>query len=791
VFGDATSTRPSGSAARRIPSGRALSALASRPALCVALALAAQACRCDPSPTGSPSAPAASAPAVVVERDPELRSRLDATLAAKGPGYVPRTRHTTNDGRPKHTNRLILQSSPYLLQHAHNPVDWFPWGDEALERAKSLGRPIFLSVGYSTCHWCHVMEAESFEDEEIAAYLNAHFIAIKVDREERPDLDAVYMRFVQSLTGGGGWPMTVMLTPEREPFFGGTYLPPRAGARGSRAGLLEVLREESARFETDPEGALRDVADASARMRARAQPSAAGTVDPAAVLATLRQQAADVFDPVQGGARGAPKFPSAFPVRAMLWVGAGEDGATELAMAESTLRHMRAGGIYDHVGGGFHRYATDAAWRVPHFEKMLYDNASLALTYVEAFQATGEPLFEATARATLDYLLTEMQAPDGGFYSATDADSPGPDGKREEGLFFTWTTAELEAALGLDDARLAEEVWNVGRGAAVDGRSILFENPASSRGPTPALDQVRAKLHAARARRAPPLRDDKILVAWNGLTISALARAAFVLDEPRYRVAAERSAEALLAEVRAGRPLPHQLVGGKPAGLAFADDYACLGAALLDLFELTSDARWLEQAVALMDELERSFADAGAGGYYLTSAAHETLFVRDKPAHDGPVPSPSSVAALTWQRLYAFTDTEAQRVRAEATLSAFARPLAASPLSLDQLALAVFWAAAPTRELVLVMPQRSTPTSATREPLLEPLRRGLFPRIVRVVGTEAELEKLGARVPWVKDKPLKNGKPTAYLCEGGACRLPTTDAGELERQLRSRDRPIP
>jgi len=726
--------------------------------------------------------------------DSVLNARLQAALRAKGPSYLPRTRHKTPDGTPKFTNRLILESSPYLLQHAHNPVNWFAWGDEAFERARRLGRPIFLSVGYSTCHWCHVMEEESFEDEEIARYLNEHYVAIKVDREERPDVDAVYMSFVQAFTGSGGWPMSVWLTPTRDPFFGGTYFPPRAGVRGARRGFLEVLREQAEHFTANPRGVSETARSVAGKLQAAAAPEPAGDFPPAALLMAARAQAAQRFDPEFGGARGAPKFPSSFPVRLLLRVARRARDADARRMAVTTLEHMRAGGIYDHIGGGFHRYSTDARWLVPHFEKMLYDNALLALAYLEAAQATGDAGFAETTRETLDYLLRDMTARDGTFFSATDADSPTPSGRREEGISFTWTPDELRAALGDEDARVAAARFGVTEAGNFEGRSILstprrIEDVARGLAMEPRalgsrLPGIRARLLRTRARRPPPLRDDKVIVAWNGLTVSAFARTALVLGEARYGEAATRAAEALVAPIRAGRRLPHVFVEGREQGVGFADDHVLLANALLDVFELTSDPAWLADAVRLMDEVERSFTDPINGGYFLSSEQHERLLVREKPDYDGPVPSVNSVAALTWLRLYAFTDDDRFRKRAETTVRAFSRTLSSRPLALDQMLLALDWATDTAKEIVIVVPEGRGALATMARPLLDVLQRSFVPNAVIVVATEADLNgALGGRVPWARDKVLRAGRATAYVCERGACKLPTSDPSALAAQL--------
>ena len=767
---------------------------------CVLWACSAHSCAGRGSGPGSdtsrqdPVAVSAAAGPAAEEDSPALRARLQAALSARGAGYQPRTRHKHPDGTPQYTNRLILEASPYLLQHAHNPVNWFAWGDEAFARAQALHRPVFLSVGYSTCHWCHVMEQESFEDEAIARFLNQHYVCIKVDREERPDIDATYLAFVESLTGGGGWPMNVWLTAAREPFFGGTYFPPRAGVRGARQGLLELLSLQSERFAKESATVVQQAQAFASKLQAASVPVAAGDLPSAGLLEAARQAALLRFDPELGGARGAPKFPSSFPVRLLLRSARRTGDARARQMALSTLEGMRAGGIYDQIGGGFHRYSTDARWLVPHFEKMLYDNALLALSYLEASELTSDARHARTAREVLDYSLRELAAPDGSFYSATDADSLAASGQEQEGAFFTWTPAELEAALGSADATLAASWFGVSAAGEIGGRSVLHTersaaDVARQLGLSDAafderLSQIRVRLLAQRATRPPPLRDEKVIVAWNALTLSALARAAIVLGDARYAAAALRGAAALTQPLEQGRELPHEFVAGEPHGLAFGDDYAFLAAALLDLFELTADLAWLARAEQLLESLQQGFSDSAHGGYFTSAAAHEQLLSRDKPDYDGPMPTVSSVAALDWLRLYAFTEDARYRQRAQSTLRAFSHALETRPLSLDQMLLALDWASDTVKELVLIVPQGRGALAPAARPLLDVLGRRFVPNLVLVVATEADVEgELGRRLSWLRERRLRGGRATAYVCEGHSCQLPTTDPAVLASQL--------
>jgi hypothetical protein len=767
----------------------------------LALSLLVTACSAACSSNGCNHATESKSPSLEAGKDElgaDLTKKLRDALLAKGSSYVPRTRHVNADGTPKFTNRLLLESSPYLLQHAHNPVNWYPWGEEAFDKARALNRPVFLSIGYSTCHWCHVMEEESFEDLATAQYLNDHYICIKVDREERPDIDAVYMAFVQGFTGNGGWPMNVWLTPARAPFFGGTYFPPAAGPRGGKS-FGDVLSLQMKRYAVDPEGVTKTAADLVKQLQRETalESGAASTcgsdceLPPASILEKARAKAAERFDPANGGARGAPKFPSSFPTRLLLRA----DGDTK-KMALTTLERMQSGGIHDHVGGGFHRYSTDAKWLTPHFEKMLYDNAQLAIAYLEGAQASGDARLLATAREILEYLLREMSAPNGLFYAATDADSPAPNGKREEGLFFTWTPEDLSKTLG-DDARVAAAWFGVSLTPNFEGRTILstprsLDDVAKELQLSPAeldakIPSIRARLLTARSHRPPPLRDDKILVAWNALTVSALARAAISLGDAHYAEAATRAATALYEPVRAGRALPHELVDGREKGRAFADDYAYLAAALIDVFEMTSNRDWLFAASALMEELEKTFRDEQHGGYYTTAETanqSEKLFLRERAEHDGPTPTVSSVAAMNWLRLATFMETPRLDGLARRTLHAFEKTLTETPLALDVMLLALDYAHDPTREIVIVVPEGRGALAPTARPFLDVLSKRLAPNAVLVAATEQDLEgELGRAVPWIADKRAKGGKATAYLCRGRTCQLPTTDPAVFSAQI--------
>jgi uncharacterized protein YyaL (SSP411 family) len=432
-----------------------------------------------PAPPGDPDLPGVARP------NDALVAHLRSALETKPAGYEPRTEHHEANGAPTYTNRLVLETSPYLLQHAHNPVNWHPWGDDAFERARRENKPVLLSIGYSTCHWCHVMERESFEDVEIATFMNQHFVSIKVDREERPDLDDVYMQAVQMMTGGGGWPMTLALTPDREPFFGGTYFPPRDGVRGARQGFLTILRDLAAAYARDPAHVADQARQLSARMRDLARSSPPAGMPGAQAIYLAASRLARAFDPEWGGFGRAPKFPQPSAHELLLRYFRRTNDAQALQITLLTLEKMAAGGIYDHVGGGFHRYATDRAWMVPHFEKMLYDNAQLAVLYLDAYQITHRDDFARVVRETLDYVAREMTSPKGAFFSATDADSEKPDGEHEEGWFFTWTAAEIDALVGAERARLVRAYYGVTEAGNFEGRNILHVAGRSRTRPLP------------------------------------------------------------------------------------------------------------------------------------------------------------------------------------------------------------------------------------------------------------------------------------------------------------------
>ncbi len=701
-----------------------------------------------------------------------------------------RTRHLDEAGRPLYINRLARETSPYLLQHAWNPVNWYPWSQAAFERARREDKPVLLSIGYSTCHWCHVMEHESFEDPEIAAFINRHFVPVKVDREERPDLDDVYMAAVQLLTGRGGWPMTVVLDHERRPFFAGTYFPARDGDRGASKGFLTILGELRDSWSGDRDALVRRASELSERIRRAATPQPAGEVPSPAAIAAIADRFRASFDPEWGGFGRAPKFPRPVELGFLLRAARrlGDPGLA--AMATRTLERIARGGIHDHVGGGFHRYATDRRWLVPHFEKMLYDQALLAVACTEAWQVTGNPLFAATVGDILDYVTREMTTPEGAFYSATDADSPAADGHMEEGLFFTWTPEEVREAAA-EDADILLDWYGIDEGGNFEGRSIattwketaevarrhgLGEEELARR-----IERGRRALYEVRSRRPPPLRDDKVIVSWNGLMLGAFARAGLVFSEDRWVSVARRAAEFLLAATvgEDGR-LARTWKGGRARHEGVLDDYAALVGGLLDLFEATGERRWLAEAARLQDTQDAHFLDREQGGYFTTAADAERLIVRDKPDYDGAEPSGNSLAALNLLRLEEFTQDPARRERAEGVLAAVGAGLERGWSGAPALASALDFYADSPEEIVVVRARADGDDAA----LVDEVRRRFLPSRVLIrhqaAAHPAEADPL---LPLVAGKTAREGLATGYVCEKGHCEFPTTDPAVFGEQL--------
>ncbi len=681
----------------------------------------------------------------------------------------------------RRSNRLIRESSPYLLQHAHNPVDWFPWGDEAFAAARAGDKPILLSVGYSACHWCHVMERECFEDEAIASLMNEHFVCIKVDREERPDVDHVYMTAVQALTGRGGWPMTVFLTPDGVPFYGGTYFPPED--RHGLPGFPRVLTHLAEAYRTrraDIESAGRELL--AVIRNAGAPPARVANALGPRLIDRARRAVAGHFDAEHGGTAGAPKFPQPgvweFMLRA--WKRSGDTAA--LDMVRSTLTRMARGGIYDRLGGGFHRYSVDEQWLVPHFEKMLYDNGQLASLYLHGWLAAGDAEYRRVVEETLDYITREMTDPSGGFYSAQDADSEG-----EEGKFFVWTADEVEAAIGDRDlAAAARAAWGLDAGPNFEGRSILFvaQEPADTAARlgigldelSARLAEARRRLAAVRERRVRPGRDDKVLAGWNGLALSAFAEAGRALGREDYLETARRSGRFLVGRMIVDHRLQRTWKAGAARLNGYLEDYALVGRGLLGLYEATLEPGWLAESRQLADAALRLFWDERERTFYDTGTDHETLIVRPRDRFDDAVPSGVSSAAEWLLRLHAVTGHDPYQAVAREVLTVAADIMAQHPTGAARYLAALDFHLGPVTEIALVWPAKGKGGGA--DELLSAAFGRYAPNQV-VVGAE---EGHGG-LPLLEGKRVENGKPTAYVCRDRTCRAPVTDAAGLMREL--------
>jgi uncharacterized protein YyaL (SSP411 family) len=664
-------------------------------------------------------------------------------------------------------NRLAGETSPYLLQHAHNPVDWYPWGDEAFARARAEDRPILLSVGYSACHWCHVMERESFEDPAIAAVMNRHFVNVKVDREERPDVDHIYMQAVQSLTGRGGWPMTMFLAPDGRPFYGGTYFPPedRHGLPGFPR-LLEAIAEAWQNRRGEVEEAGRQISDHLAqaeRLRGSVQ-LLSGDVLTAAFLSLSGQ-----FDDAEGGTRGAPKFPQPmiwdFALR--MWKRTGNPRARQ--MVTTTLTRMARGGMYDQLGGGFARYSVDDHWLVPHFEKMLYDNAQLASLYLAGWLAFADPEYRRIAEETLDYIRREMTDPGGGFYSAQDADSEGHEGK-----FFVWTAEEIRAVLAPEAAAAALRYWGVDGGPNFEGANILFVagEPAPER-----MAASRQQLFEARERRVHPGRDDKILAAWNGLAGRAFAEAGRALGRADYVATAVRNAEFVLGSMRREGRLMRTWKGGEARLNGYLEDHAMVAMALLAVYEATFERRWLDEARALAEAMLGLFWDAALGGFYDTGVDHEALIVRPRNLFDNAVPSGSAVAIEVLFRLAVLVGEPRYEKLALEALRPMADLMSRHGAGFGRFLCALDFHLGPVAEVALV-----APSAGGWSPLVEEVFRRYLPNRI-AMGAVAGDPAAVAGLPLLEGRGPVDGKPTAYVCRNYACEMPATDPGALGRQL--------
>jgi uncharacterized protein YyaL (SSP411 family) len=688
-------------------------------------------------------------------------------------------------------NRLIKEKSPYLLQHAYNPVNWFPWGPEAFEQAKKENKPIFLSIGYSTCHWCHVMERESFQDQEAAQLINEAFIPIKVDREERPDIDGIYMNVCQLLTGSGGWPLTIIMTPDKKPFFAATYIPKTS--RFGREGLLNLIPRISQMWNLRQEEIVEAAEQVIFSMKKLVTTSKGDMLNHETLDAAF-QELLKRFDHENGGFGHIPKFPTSHNFFFLLRYWKRKKNGEALGMVEKTLQAMRLGGIFDHIGFGFHRYSTDERWQVPHFEKMLYDQALLALAYTETYQVTKNKQHQKSAQEILDYVLRDMRSPEGGFYSAEDADSEGKEGK-----FYLWSWEEIDRILENDEPELVSRVYNVEKAGNFleqatgrkTGANILYlrkppNEIAADLNISPdelikRMDAIRAKLFAARQEKARPLKDDKILTDWNGLMIAAFSMAAQVFERSKDLKAAQDAADFILDRLcpQEGK-LRHRYREGKAEIDGFVNDYAFLVWGLLELYEATFNTRYLEQALRLNHYLLSHFWDKKEGGLFFTSASSESLFLRQKEAYDGAIPSGNSVAMMNLLRLGRITANPDLEEKASLISRAFSKTVSSSPSAFTQMLVALDFALGPTYEVVITGKSEAKDTKN----MIRDLRREFIPnKVVLFHPAEEESPTIYRLAPFIREQKRLEGKVTVYVCSNYACQQPADDSDHMLQSL--------
>lgn len=688
----------------------------------------------------------------------------------------------------KFTNKLVDEKSPYLQQHAHNPVQWYPWSEEAFEKARQEDKPIFLSIGYSTCHWCHVMEHESFEDEDVAALMNATFIAIKVDREERPDVDNVYMTVCHMMTGSGGWPLTIFMTPEKKPFFAATYIPKQS--RFGRTGMMELIPQVQALWQNDRKRVYTSANDITGHLQSTATPTQGHSLS-ANLLEQTFTDLSRRFDPEKGGFNEAPKFPTPHNLLFLLRYYHRSQNDLALHMVEKTLTEMRHGGIYDHIGFGFHRYSTDKNWLLPHFEKMLYDQATLILAYTEAYQLTQKEEYAQTVREIITYVLRDMTSPDGGFYSAEDADSDG-----EEGKFYVWTHSELHDTLGDDaewfyeyfqikpDGNFVEEATHRKTGANILHRLETPEEFATLKGCavnefTDKLENARQKLFTVREERVHPYKDDKILTDWNGLMIAALATAGRVLHEPSFTSATEKTLAFINKNLTThDGALLHRYRDGDAAIPAFIDDYAFTIWGLIELFQTTQNAAYLEQALKLNSIFINLFWDKTNGGFFSTPADGEQLLIRNKELYDGAIPSGNSIAMFNLVRLARLTGNSKFEDMAEELGRAFSASVSRQPSAYTFLLSALDFANGPSFEIVIVGDEENIETKK----ILDAINALSLPGKV-VIFKKDDHSPINELSDFIKPYKSLNGKPTIYVCQDNTCQLPTTDINTMLQLL--------
>ena len=684
----------------------------------------------------------------------------------------------------KHTNALINETSPYLLQHAHNPVDWYPWSDATLSKARDQNKPILLSIGYSACHWCHVMEHESFENEAIAKLMNENFVNIKVDREERPDLDQIYMNAVQMMTGHGGWPMTMFLTPAGVPFYGGTYFPP--DDRHNMPGFPRVLMSVAEAYRSQQEQVVHTATTMLGELRRVDIAEPSREILTTELLDSAYRRIAANYDPQNGGFGGAPKFPPSMTLEFFLHVHHRTGSGDALEIVQNTCRKMAAGGIYDQLGGGFHRYSVDGYWLVPHFEKMLYDNALLSRLYLHLYQLTKDEDVRRIAEETLDYVVREMTDSTGGFYSTQDADSEGHEGK-----FFVWSRKQVIDALGKEDGELFSDYFNVTENGNFEGRNILhvtstFDEIAARKQVSlerlqKVIETGRQKLFHIREQRIHPGRDEKILTAWNGLMLSSFAEASGILDRADYRDVAEANAEFLLSRLQQNGLLLRTYKDGEAKLNAYLEDYACLIDGLISLFEASGELGWLEAAIQLTQTMIEQFWDDESGGFFFTGKSHEQLIIRSKDFLDNATPSGNSVALFALLRLSLLTGNEDYRRRATAVLRLLANQMRRYPSAFGFAMCGLDFYLSTPKEIALV----GAPTDETLQQLMRTLWLTYLPNRVIAISTVYS-ERATRLIPLLRERNQPAETATAYVCQAYTCQLPAKTPDDFVAQLNSR-----
>ena len=687
-------------------------------------------------------------------------------------------------------NHLINEKSPYLIQHANNPVDWYPWGEKAFKKARDMNKPVFLSIGYSTCHWCHVMAHESFEDPEIGSLMNEVFVSIKVDREERPDLDNIYMTVCQLMTGTGGWPLTIMMTPDKKPFFAGTYFP-KENMYG-RVGLKDIILNVKDIWDKKPDE-ISDSTDKIMDALQKISRTSSGNELDENILDNTYKSLSDSFDDIHGGFGIAPKFPTTHNLLFLLRYWKRNQNERALNMVKETLDSMRNGGIYDHVGFGFHRYSVDQKWLVPHFEKMLYDQAIIAMAYIEAFQATGEEKYRDTAQEIFEYVLRDMQSPEGGFYSAEDADSEGVEGK-----FYTWTKDEIYKVLGEEDTKFVSKVFDITDEGnfseetsqeKTDSNILHLENSLDEISDTLGIkkedinrkiEKIRKTLFNAREKRIHPHKDDKILTDWNGLMISAISKGAQVFSDEKYLKAAIHSADFIIDNLYENSRLLHRYRDGEAAIKANLDDYAFFIYGLLDLYEASFDLKYLEFAIELNNTLLNHFWDSENGGFYFTPDDGEEILVRKKESYDSAIPSGNSIQMLNLLKLSKITENEELKHKAVEIEKAFSKDVIMAPMAYTQFIVAIDFKLGPSYEIVIA----GTPDNKDTNMMLNSIRSHYIPnKTVVLRPPNDEASKILGLINSLEFKKQENDKATAYICSDNTCKAPTNNLNAMLKFL--------